>query len=69
MIINSTANMASPLLLQLAYPIGYVDDLGPDAIPLRKAEHSPLCSTPSDFELVEQPCRKCPFFGTVCHDS
>ncbi|PZC75845.1 hypothetical protein B5X24_HaOG205589 [Helicoverpa armigera] len=59
--------MASPLPLQLADSVGYVDDLGSltdylisDAIPQRNAKHSPFHSPLSDFKLVDQPYRQCP---------
>lgn len=41
---------------------GLLDD--DDAIPQRNIEHSPFHSTLGDFELVDQPCRKCTRFPT-----
>nr|XP_032523152.1 uncharacterized protein LOC116774514 [Danaus plexippus plexippus] len=58
-VVSSAANMVSSLPLQLANPVGYVDDYGSlpnhlisDAIPQRNAEHSPFHGSLSDFELV-----------------
>ncbi|RVE46148.1 hypothetical protein evm_009222 [Chilo suppressalis] len=65
-VIGSSANMASPLPLQLTNPVGYVDNSGSlsdylisDAILQRNAEHSPFHSALSDFEPVDQPYRQC----------
>uniref|UniRef100_A0A2H1VCD9 SFRICE_016620 n=1 Tax=Spodoptera frugiperda TaxID=7108 RepID=A0A2H1VCD9_SPOFR len=73
-VVGPAANMAGPLPLQLADPVGYVDHLGSlpnhfvsNAIPERDTEHSPFHSPLSDFEFVDQSSRKCPRFGTVCH--
>ncbi|RVE47811.1 hypothetical protein evm_007566 [Chilo suppressalis] len=35
--------------------------------PERNAEHNPFHSALSDFELMDQPYRQCPHFGSVCH--
>nr|XP_032516719.1 uncharacterized protein LOC116769667 [Danaus plexippus plexippus] len=58
-VVGSAANMASPLPLQLANPVDYVDGFGSlpnhlisDAIPQGNAEHSFFHSSLSDFELV-----------------
>ncbi|RVE45950.1 hypothetical protein evm_009423 [Chilo suppressalis] len=67
--------MAIPLPLQLANPVGYVDNSGSlsdyfsGAIFQRNAEHSPFHSALSVFEPVDQPHRQCPRLGSVTNKS
>jgi hypothetical protein len=74
-VVDSTADMASPLPLQRANMLCYVSDfssvpdhLVPISIPQRNPEHSSFNSSLSDLELMDQPCRDCPRVGSVCHD-
>jgi hypothetical protein len=74
-VVGSTADMASPLPLQHANAVWYVSDfssrqdhLVSDSIPQRNPEHNSFHSSLSDLELVDQPCRECPRFDSVCRD-
>jgi hypothetical protein len=74
-VVGSTADMASPLLLERANTVYYVGDftslpdhLVSDLIPQRNPEHSSFHNSLSDLEFVDQPCRGSPRLGYVCHD-
>ncbi|KAG7295544.1 hypothetical protein JYU34_021769 [Plutella xylostella] len=73
-VIGSSADMTSPLPLQLAYFDSYVGNLSPltdnlisDTIHQRNPKHSSLHSTLSDFKSVDQSYRQCPRLCTIRH--